>query len=130
MTSSFPYLLWAERFLGMLERQDEYRKLCERLGQITEGLIRSSFDVLARVAATDFRRVVFLGSGSRFAASREAALKMLELTSGRVTTLCETYLAFQHGPMTYVQNDTLIVCHLSCDSTIRSYELDLLQELH
>jgi tagatose-6-phosphate ketose/aldose isomerase len=129
MTSSFTNLLLAARFIGMLERPDEYRKLCERLGQITEGLIRSSFDVLAKVAATDFRRVVFLGSGSRFAASREAALKMLELTSGRVTTLCETYLGFRHGPMSYVQDDTLIVCHLSCDSTIRAYELDLLQEL-
>jgi tagatose-6-phosphate ketose/aldose isomerase len=129
MTSSFTNLLLAARFIGMLERPDEYRKLCERLGQITEQLIRSSFDVLAKVAATDFRRVVFLGSGSRFAASREAALKMLELTSGRVTTLCETYLGFRHGPMSYVQDDTLIVCDLSCDSTIRAYELDLLQEL-
>jgi tagatose-6-phosphate ketose/aldose isomerase len=129
MTSSFTNLLLAARFIGMLARPDEYRKLCERLGQITEGLIRSSFDVLAKVAATDFRRVVFLGSGSRFAASREAALKMLELTSGRVTTLCETYLGFRHGPMSYAQDDTLIVCHLSCDSTIRAYELDLLQEL-
>jgi tagatose-6-phosphate ketose/aldose isomerase len=129
MTSSFSNLLLAARFIGMLERPDEYRKLCERLGQITEQLIRSSFDVLAKVAATDFRRVVFLGSGSRFAASREAALKMLELTSGRVTTLCEAYLGFRHGPMSYVQDDTLIVCDLSCDSTIRAYELDLLQEL-
>ena len=91
--------------------------------------MRSSFDVLAKIAAADFRRAVFLGSGSRFAASREGALKMLELTAGRVTTLCETYLGFRHGPMSYVQQDTLIVCDLSCDSTIRAYELDLLQEL-
>jgi tagatose-6-phosphate ketose/aldose isomerase len=129
MTSSFTNLLLAARFIGMLERPEEYRKLCERLSQITKELIRSSFDVLAKIAAADFRRAVFLGSGSRFAASREAALKMLELTSGRVTTLCETYLGFRHGPMSYVQDDTLIVCGLSCDSTIRAYELDLLQEL-
>jgi tagatose-6-phosphate ketose/aldose isomerase len=129
MTSSFTNLLLAARFIGMLERPDEYRKLCERLSQITQELMRSSFDVLAKIAAADFRRAVFLGSGSRFAASREAALKMLELTAGRVTTLCETYLGFRHGPMSYVQEDTLIVCDLSCDSTIRAYELDLLQEL-
>jgi tagatose-6-phosphate ketose/aldose isomerase len=129
MTSSFTNLLLAARFIGMLERPDEYRKLCERLSQVTKGLMRSSFDVLAKIAGADFRRAVFLGSGSRFAASREAALKMLELTAGRVTTLCETYLGFRHGPMSYVQDDTLIVCDLSCDSTIRAYELDLLQEL-
>ena len=129
MTSSFTNLLLAARFLGMLERPGEYRKLCQRLGQVTEELMRSSFDILAKIAASDFRRAVFLGSGSRFAASREAALKMLELTSGRVTTLCETYLGFRHGPMSYVQDDTLIVCDLSCDSTLRAYELDLLHEL-
>ena len=129
MTSSFTNLLLAARYIGMLERPDGYRKLCERLSQITSELMRSSFDTLAKIAAADFRRAVFLGSGSLFAASREAALKMLELTSGRVTTMCETYLGFRHGPMSYVQDDTLIVCDLSCDPTIRAYELDLLHEL-
>jgi len=129
MTSSFTNLLLAARYIGMLERPDEYRKLCDKLSKITAELIRSKFDGLAKTASTDFRRAVFLGSGSRFAASREAALKMLELTSGRVTTLCETYLGFRHGPMSYVQDDTLIVCNLSRDSTIRAYELDLLHEL-
>lgn len=129
MTSSFTNLLLAARFIGMLERPDEYRRLCERLSQITGELIRSKFDILAKIASTGFRRAVFLGSGSRFAAAREAALKMLELTSGRVATLCETFLGFRHGPMSYVQDDTLIVCSLSCDSTMRAYELDLLHEL-
>ena len=129
MTSSFTNLLLAARYIGMLERPDGYRKLCERLSQITSELMRSSFDTLAKIAAADFRRAVFLGSGSLFAASREAALKMLELTSGRVTTMCETYLGFRHGPMSYVQDDTLIVCDLSCDPTVRAYELDLLHEL-
>ncbi len=129
MTSSFTNLLLAVRFMGMLETPDAYRKLCERLSQITIELMRSKFDILAKIAAADFRRVVFLGSGSRFAASREAALKMLELTAGRVTTVCETYLGFRHGPMSCVHDDTLIVCHLSCDPRIRAYELDLLREL-
>ncbi|HKW34543.1 MAG TPA: hypothetical protein VJN92_16150 [Candidatus Acidoferrum sp.] len=129
MTSSFTNLLLAVRFLGMLERANEYRTLCEKLSQMASELIHSKFDALARVAAADFRRAVFLGSGSRFGASREAALKMLELTAGRVTTVCETFLGFRHGPMSYVQDDTLIVCLLSSDRTIRAYELDLLREL-
>jgi tagatose-6-phosphate ketose/aldose isomerase len=129
MTSSFTNLLLAVRFLGMLERANEYRALCDKLSQIASQLIRSKFDALARIAAADFRRAVFLGSGSRFAASREAALKMLELTAGRVTTVCETYLGFRHGPMSYVHDDTLIMCLLSSDRTIRAYELDLLLEL-
>jgi tagatose-6-phosphate ketose/aldose isomerase len=129
MTSSFTNLLLAIRFLGMLEMASEYRALCEKLNRIASELLRSKFDALAKVAAADLRRAVFLGSGSRFAAAREAALKMLELTAGRVTTVCETYLGFRHGPMSYVHDDTLIVCYLSSDRTIRAYELDLLREL-
>jgi tagatose-6-phosphate ketose/aldose isomerase len=56
-------------------------------------------------------------------------LKMLEMTAGRVTTLCETYLGFRHGPMSYAQQDTLIVAFLSSNSVLRAYEADLLQEL-
>ena len=129
MTSSFTNLLLAARFLGMLEKTEEYRRLCEGLSEITRDLVRSNFDILAKIASADFRRAVFLGSGSCFAASRESALKMLELTSGRVTTISETYLGFRHGPMSYAQDDTLIVCYLSCNPTIRAYEMDLLQEL-
>lgn len=129
MTSSFTNLLLALRFLGMLERVNEYQILCKRLSQIASKLLRSNFDALAKVAAADFRRAVFLGSGSRFPAAREAALKMLELTAGRVTTVCETYLGLRHGPMSYVHDDTLIVSYLSSDRTIRAYELDLLREL-
>jgi len=129
MTSSFTNLLLAVRFLGMLEKESEYRMLCEKLSKIANEVIRAKFDMLARIAAMDFQRAVFLGSGPRFAASREAALKMLELTAGRVTTVCETYLGFRHGPMSYAHDDTLIVCHLSSDRTSRAYELDLLREL-
>jgi tagatose-6-phosphate ketose/aldose isomerase len=77
----------------------------------------------------NFERAVFLGTGSRLAAAREAALKMLEMTAGRVTTLCETYLAFRHGPMSYINEKTLIVGFLSSNPILRAYELDLLQEL-
>lgn len=129
MTSSFTNLLLAARFLGGLTAPDKYRKLCGSLSAVAREVIQSSFDAIAKVGSSGFQRVVFLGSGSRFAGTREAALKMLEMTAGRVTTLCETYLAFRHGPMSYIHHDTLVVCYLSSDPTLRAYELDLLQEL-
>ena len=129
MTSSFTNLLLAARFVGMLEKPDEYVRLCSRVSEIAKELLATQFDALAETAKRSFERVVFLGTGARFGASREAALKMLEMTAGRVTTLCETYLAFRHGPMSYVQDKTLIVCFLSSNSILRAYELDLLQEL-
>lgn len=129
MTSSFTNLVLAARFLGLIEQPEAYRTICERLSKIGSQLLNAHFDSLARVAEVRFQRAVFLGSGSRFGAAREAALKMLEMTASRVTTLCETYLGLRHGPMSYVHKDTLIVCFLSSHPTTRAYEADLLGEL-
>jgi tagatose-6-phosphate ketose/aldose isomerase len=129
MTSSFTNLLLAARFMSMWKRPDDYAQLCKRSSSIAEQLISENFDVLAGIAKSKFQRVVFLGTGPGFGAAREAALKMLEMTAGRVTTLCETYLGFRHGPMSYVQEETLIVAFLSSSPTLRVYEADLLQEL-
>jgi D-galactosamine 6-phosphate deaminase/isomerase len=129
MTSSFTNLLLAARFLGLIKQPETYHTICERLSKIASELLNTHFDILARVASVRFLRAVFLGTGSRFGAAREAALKMLEMTAGRVNTLCETYLGLRHGPMSYVDKDTLVVCFLSSDPTIRAYETDLLREL-
>ena len=129
MTSSFSNLVLAARFLGLIEQPETYGQICERLSKIASELLNTQFDNLARVASVRFLRAVFLGTGSRFGAAREAALKMLEMTAGRVTTLCETYLGLRHGPMSYVDKETLVVCFLSSDPTIRAYEADLLREL-
>jgi tagatose-6-phosphate ketose/aldose isomerase len=129
MTGSFTNLALASRFIGMSEKTDVYSRLCTGMSEIAKDVIGTNFDTLAKIAGMNFERVVFLGSGSRLAASREAALKMLEMTAGRVTTLCETYLAFRHGPMSYINEKTLVVAFLSANPILRAYELDLLQEL-
>jgi tagatose-6-phosphate ketose/aldose isomerase len=54
---------------------------------------------------------------------------MLEMTAGRVSTMCETYLGLRHGPMSYVHKDTLVICFLSSHPTLQAYEADLLREL-
>ena len=76
-----------------------------------------------------FKRVVFLGSGARFGAAREASLKVLEMTAGQVAAMAETYLGLRHGPMSYVHPDTLVVCFLSSDAVVKAYECDLMREL-
>jgi tagatose-6-phosphate ketose/aldose isomerase len=54
---------------------------------------------------------------------------MLEMTAGGVTSLYENYLGLRHGPMSFIDSNTLVVCFLSSDPTTRSYEADLLREL-
>lgn len=129
MTSSFTNLVLAARFLGMVGDPDRYEELCDGLSRIASAFLKAHLGSLAAVGRDSFRRAVFLGSGSRFGAAREAALKMLEMTAGRVATLPESYLGLRHGPMSYIDKDTLIVCFLSSSPTLRAYEGDLIREL-
>jgi tagatose-6-phosphate ketose/aldose isomerase len=129
MTSSFTNLVLAARFLGLSQQPARYRAICEHLSQVASSFIRDYLGKLATIARAPFKRAVFLGDGARFGAAREASLKMLEMTGGRVTTMCETYLGLRHGPMSYVHEDTLVVCFLSAEPTLRAYQSDLLREL-
>jgi len=129
MTSSFTNLVLAARFLGLIRDPRRYQAICVGLAGCATALLQTQSDALAHAANAPFRRALFLGSGTRFAAAREAALKMLEMTAGRVTTSCETYLGLRHGPMSAVHDDTLVVCFLSSEARLRAYEVDVLQEL-
>jgi tagatose-6-phosphate ketose/aldose isomerase len=129
MTSSFTNLVLSARFLGLLEIPDQYQAICGRASAIARYILAEHFGRIASIAKAPFSRAVFLGSGARFAAAREASLKMLEMTSGRVVTLCETFLELRHGPMSYVHKDCLVVAFLSWDSLLWAYEFDLLREL-
>jgi tagatose-6-phosphate ketose/aldose isomerase len=129
MTSSFTNLVLAARFLGLLQDPSRYESICTALADSARALLEMQVNALAQVAKAPFRRVLFLGSGARFAAAREAALKMLEMTAGRVTASCETYLGLRHGPMSAVHDDTLVVCFLSSEAKLRAYEADVLKEL-
>jgi tagatose-6-phosphate ketose/aldose isomerase len=130
MTSSFTNMVLAATSLGMLQTPDRYLTLIERLSLKAEELLYKHFDTLAGLARRDFNRVIFLATGPRLGAARESALKMLEMTSGRVSATCETYLGLRHGPMSAVHADTLIVCFLSSEPLVRAYECDLIRELN
>ena len=130
MTSSVTNMALAARFLGMHRQPAGYRQLGEQLSRAGETILQTAVQPLALAAATRFRRAVFLASGARFAAAREAALKMLEMTDGRVATLAETYLGVRHGPLVFVQPGTLVLCFLSSDRALRAYELDFIESLN
>jgi tagatose-6-phosphate ketose/aldose isomerase len=129
MTSSFTNLLLAARFLGMVKTSGQYRTICDQLSHSARELLRNHLGTIAGVASIGFRRAIFLGSGSRLGAAQESALKMLEMTAGAVPTLCDSYLAFRHGPMSFAHSDALIVCFLSSDPVLRAYESDLVHEV-
>ncbi len=130
MTSSFTDMVVAARFLGMLDRPEEYRRMAGRLAEAGRTLLLKYPEAIAAAARADFSSGVFLASGCRFGAAREAALKMQEMAAGRIFTFPETYLGLRHGPMASVHDNTLIVCFLSSDPLRRAYESDLISELN
>jgi tagatose-6-phosphate ketose/aldose isomerase len=129
MTSSFTNLALSARFLGFLNRPDDYLALASRLDFAARRLLTTWPDRLSNFVSGGINRMVFLGDGCRFGAAREAALKLLEMTGGKVATMAETYLGLRHGPMCFVNDRTLVVCFLSSDPLIRAYEYDLIAEL-
>ncbi len=84
---------------------------------------------IAALAQWPCARVIYLGSGPLEASAREAALKVLELTAGRVLALSNTALGFRHGPKSTLDGDTLVVMLRSAQPLARRYEQDLLDEL-
>jgi len=128
MTSSFTNLLLAG--FGLVPRNDnDAGAAVKRLARSVQHVFDEQADALAAIACSEFSNVVYLGSGGAFGAARESALKMLEMSGGAVVTMAETYLGLRHGPMSSLDERSLVVAFLSPDPAVRGYELDLLREL-
>ncbi|MCD9032089.1 SIS domain-containing protein [Luteimonas sp. Y-2-2-4F] len=130
MTSSLTCMQLAA--LAAFDRQPWPQRLA-RLRQVAECGRRALAewdDGIAALAAGDaYSRVVYLGSGPLEALARESALKLLELSAGRVIALADTPLGFRHGPKSTLNGDALVVVLRSADPLARLYERDLLDEL-
>lgn len=129
MTSSFTNMLLATHLLASLDDPSSYLAQVDQIAGVARQMLDHSA-VLAATARRAFRSAVFLGSGSRLGAAREAALKMVEMTAGGVAASADTFLGLRHGPMSAVHDDSLVVCFLAGDPITRAYELDLIRELN
>jgi tagatose-6-phosphate ketose/aldose isomerase len=76
-----------------------------------------------------FERAVYLGSKEFKGLASEAALKMLELTDGKVVAVADSPLGFRHGPKTILNAKTLVVVFASSEDYTRQYDWDLVEEL-
>lgn len=129
MTSSFTCMLLAALcVLGKGEWQERLVALAA-LAQAGDAALRGWAAPVAALAAQPVQRVVYLGSGPLEALARESALKILELTGGRVLAMSNTALGFRHGPKSALNKQSLVVLFRSSKALARRYEEDLLQEL-
>jgi tagatose-6-phosphate ketose/aldose isomerase len=130
MTSSFTNMAVAGQALAATDGAQPafYVRLRLLAALAREILLRRSAE-LARVAAGRFRLACFLGAGAQLGAAREAALKMLEMSGGGVSTIVDTPLGLRHGPMAALRDDTLVVAGVPASRRARGYALDVLREI-
>ncbi len=125
MTSSFTGMMLAASLGFDLAPQDALADIAA----CATGVLETRLPLLENLARSRFERVVYLGSDAFKGLAREAALKTLELSDGKVVALAETPLGFRHGPKTIVNARTLVMVLLGNDPYTRRYDLDLLNEL-
>jgi tagatose-6-phosphate ketose/aldose isomerase len=125
MTSSFTSMLLTAALSFGVVRPEAVPALAASVNPV----LQQAWPLAKQLVAREFHRVVYLGSNELRGLASEAALKLLELTDGRVVALAESTLGFRHGPKTVINERTLVVVMLSNDAYTRAYDLELLAEL-
>lgn len=128
MTSSFTTMLLTA--LAILDRATPEQAISGRFETLSQALdtLLPRFRAEAQAAPLP-ERAVFLGAGPLGFAAREAALKVMELSAGRIPALWDTSLGFRHGPKSFVQGRTGIWLFPATDPHARAYDDDLVAEL-
>jgi tagatose-6-phosphate ketose/aldose isomerase len=129
MTSSFSNMVVFGQCLAHTNDAARYEQILMRLVQSGKSLLPMAADCAAALAKETYTKACFIGSGPLRAVARESALKLLELTAGKVLTMSESALGLRHGPMAALEQDTLFVCFLSENRRVQEYERDLLEEI-
>ncbi len=123
MTSSYTTML-----LSALACIDGTVDVAAMLGQLSSAA-REAIARLDTQPAPHPERAIFLGSGALTGVARESALKVLELTAGRVMTNWDSTLGFRHGPKASVVGDTRVVVFIHPDGHTARYDLDIAREI-
>ena len=129
MTSSFSTMYLTCTLIAHIHDIEEQRKAIETLSDHVANLLAKYENSIKDVAGKDFKRAVFLGSGTLKGIAEESRLKLQELTDGGVMCAFDSFLGFRHGPKAVVNSDCLVVYLLSPAPKIQRYELDLILQI-
>ena len=128
MTSSCTCMQLAALFIlpGQIDK-------CQEQVEVIAGLCESNFErmshVAKEIAAIDFSRLIYIGSGDLKGTAQEGSLKLLELTAGKIATYYDNALGFRHGPKFVASEDAVVVHLISNDPYTYKYDVDLAKEI-
>ena len=129
MTSSFSNMVIVAQALAHIHSLPQYALIVERLAEAATQTLPATARICEHLVQAGFTKTCFLGTGALKGAAIESGLKVLELTGGRVVSFAESFLGLRHGPLSAIDDDTLVVGFLSSDARRRQFEFDLLQEI-
>jgi tagatose-6-phosphate ketose/aldose isomerase len=129
MTSSFSNMVVFGQCLAHASELGGYEAVLQRLVNAGADFLPHAADCAAAFASAAYTKVCFVGSGSLRAVARESALKVMEMSAGKILTMSESVLGLRHGPMAALDQETLFVCFLSSTPSVQRYERDLLKEI-
>lgn len=107
---------------------DQKRETVSLISKMADMAIAKE-EELAKILEVDFDRIVYIGSGVFARLSREAALKILELTAGKIASCTDSSMGFRHGPKSFISDKTLVFDFVSTDAYTRLYDVDVIREI-
>ena len=130
MTSSFSNMYLAGLLVFRLDALEEMENQTEEVIRAAAEFLEKGWESIRKLTDDfDFSRIIYLGSGALKGFAQESALKICELTQGRVDTIFNSPLGFRHGPKSVINDHSLCVVFLSPDNYARQYEYDLIREM-
>lgn len=130
MTSSFSCMTLATLLIFDIENIEKNKEFVEIVSAQAEEILDNRWSEIKQLVDYEAERVVYLGSGTLKGLCEEMALKNLELTSGQVTTVCESVLGFRHGPKSIINDKTLVIIMATNEEYTKLYDIDLIKEIH
>jgi tagatose-6-phosphate ketose/aldose isomerase len=129
MTGSYTGMLLCGLLVARLNEIADLKIQMEILHDYGKRILDKYSGPLKKIASTDFKRTVFLGSGPLYGTATESQLKLQELTDGIIICKNDTYLGFRHGPKAVTNENTLLVFIFSNNPYVSQYERDLIRSM-
>jgi tagatose-6-phosphate ketose/aldose isomerase len=129
MTSSFTSMVIAGQALGFLGDPAGYLDHVANLSVLGSELLAGAVRACPELDRIGVRRLCLLGSGGLSGTAMEGALKVLEMTDGQICTISDSFLGVRHGPLSFVDPQTLVIYFVASQQTWRKYERDLMAEV-
>ncbi|MDC5856665.1 SIS domain-containing protein [Vibrio europaeus] len=129
MTSSFSCMLMSTLTLLGGQTPAQWHEQITATAALCDSKLKQWPSAIKQLAQQPYERLIVLGSGGFSGLAREASLKSLELSAGKVMTAFDSSLGFRHGPKFTINDKALVIQLLSSEGYTRQYDMDLFNEI-